>query len=131
MISQQHITFNFGKNILNTHNNVADSDDLIIVCIEAYISTDSTTGLENQTITFHGEILEFPSAMDTVELELVHPQLQVCRVTLDRTLGYLRCSLYTQLNNFSVEPSGPWDGGDNIVLSISFSHIMVGQKLVF
>ena len=69
--------------------------------------------------------------MDTVELELVHPQLQVCCITLVGTLGYLCCFLCTQLNNFGVEPSGPWDGGDNIVLSISFSHVMVGQKLSF
>ena len=74
---QQHITFNFGQSILNTHDNVADSDDVIIVHIEAYVSTNGT-GLENKTITFHGEIPEVPSAQETIQLEPVHPQLQVC-----------------------------------------------------
>ncbi len=77
MVFQQHIVFNFGQNILNTHDNVVDSDDVIIVHIEAYVSTNSTTGLENQTITFHWEILETPSSQDKIQFELVHPQLQV------------------------------------------------------
>ena len=76
----QGVTVNFGRNILNAHDNVIDSDDLIIVRIEAYISTNSTTELENQTITFRGEILETPPARDTIQLELVHPQLQVCSI---------------------------------------------------
>jgi hypothetical protein len=54
---------------------------MIIVHIEAYVSTNSTTGLENQTFTFHGEILETPSSQDTIQLKLVHPQLQVCYVS--------------------------------------------------
>ena len=31
--------------------------------------------------------------------------------------------LNMQLNAFSAEPSGPWDGGDDIVLSISVAHM--------
>ena len=31
--------------------------------------------------------------------------------------------LNMQLIAFSAEPSGPWDGGDDIILSISFAHM--------
>ena len=50
---------------------------MITVRIEAYIST-TTNSTENQNITFRGEIVEFPLAKETIQLELVHPQLQVC-----------------------------------------------------
>jgi hypothetical protein len=29
-----------------------------------------------------------------------------------------------QLSAFSAEPPGPWDGGDDIVLSITFAHMV-------
>ena len=44
----QGVIINFGQNILNTHDNVADSDDMIIVLIEAYISTDNLEEPTNQ-----------------------------------------------------------------------------------
>ena len=31
--------------------------------------------------------------------------------------------LNMQLSAFSAEPSGPWDGGDDIILSISVAHM--------
>lgn len=77
---QQHITFNFGQDILNTHDNIIDLDDVIIIHIEAYISNNSTRS-EDQTVTFQGAILEFSSAQEMIQLELVHPQLQVCGST--------------------------------------------------
>ena len=78
-----------------------------------------------QTITLRAQILEAPSPEDMIDLELVHPQLQVYnRVVLISTKMYrLSFCLTVQLNTFNAEPSGPWDGGDDIIMSIAFSHM--------
>ena len=46
-ISQGAI-INFGQNILNMHDNVVDSGDVIIVLIEAFVSMDDVAEPTNQ-----------------------------------------------------------------------------------
>ena len=48
IITPKIITVNFGQNILNTHDNIFDSEDVAIILIEAYISTDDLDLLSNQ-----------------------------------------------------------------------------------
>ena len=73
--------------------------------------------------------MDVPSAQETIQFEVVHPQLEVyAAICLRHNSLCVSSYWYIQFNNFSAEPSGPWDGGDDIVLSITFSHVMVGQK---
>ena len=74
--------------------------------------------------------MDVPSAQETIQFEVVHPQLEVyAAICLRHNSLCVSSYWYIQFNNFSAEPSGPWDGGDDIVLSITFSHVMVGQKI--
>ena len=47
--NSQIIIFNFGRSILNTHDNIVDADDNITVLINAYVSTNDTD-FTNQVI---------------------------------------------------------------------------------
>lgn len=77
-----------------------------------------------QSILIQAEILELPSVQDMIELELVHPQLQVhTSCSVHSPLNVFTLPLF-QLNTLSVNPMGPWDGGDSINISINFNHMV-------
>ena len=46
-----------------------------------------------------------------------------CNIVTSLAKIISRVVLNMQLSEFSAEPSGPWDGGDDIVLSISVAHM--------
>ena len=47
-VISQGVIINFGQNILNMHDNVVDTGDVIIVLIEAFVSTDDVAEPTNQ-----------------------------------------------------------------------------------
>ena len=152
----QNATINFGQNITNTHDNVLNSEDVIIIFIEAYVSSSVTQSLNQvihnnkllsnvmtltcvvlvQTLTFKGEIVEFPLMENMIQFVIVHPQLQVESSQTSMChqhsiqLYHANCIVNTQLNTLVVEPSYLLDGGDIINISITFNHSMVIHILI-